>query len=63
MERQNQLKERSKKFIEEFEMPITVFCKHVGFSTRSWYFWIKDQLSFASATLDKIDNYLSKYGF
>lgn len=57
------LKTRIKKFVEEFEMPITIFCKKVGMSTASYYKWMNGVFNLSEERENRISEYLSKYGF
>lgn len=57
------LKTRIKNFVEEFDMPVTVFCKKVGMSTTSYYKWMQGAFNFSEEREKKISEYLSKYGF
>ncbi len=57
------LKTRVKKFIEEFEMPITVFSRKVGIAQASYYKWMEGAFEFSEERAEKISQYLEKYGF
>lgn len=54
---------RCQRFLEELAVPATVFCKKVELSTSSFYRWRNGELNLSDATLERIDGYLSKYGF
>lgn len=54
---------RCQRFLEELGIPVTVFCKKVELSTPSFYKWRNGELNLSDATLERIDGYLSKYGF
>ena len=54
---------RCQRFLEELGIPVTVFCKKAGLSTPSFYKWRNGELNLSDATLERIDGYLSKYGF
>lgn len=54
---------RCQRFLEELGIPVTVFCKKVALSTPSFYKWRNGELNLSDATLERIDSYLSKYGF
>lgn len=57
------LRERVRKFIEEFEMPITVFSRKVGISPASFHKWKNGAFEFSEERTEIISQYLEKYGF
>lgn len=57
------LRIRVKNFIDEFEMPITVFCRKIKISTASYYKWKDHIFEFSDETTERISDYLKKYGF
>lgn len=57
------LRTRVKNFIDEFEMPITIFCRKVKLSTASYYKWKDGLFEFSDETSERVSNYLKKYGF
>ena len=57
------LKTRIQNFLDEFQMPITVFCRHVNMSAANYYKWKSGISNFSEETEERISNYLSKYGF
>ena len=57
------LKERVSKFLAEMGVPMTVFAAKVNLSTRAIYAWKKGDLVLSSASLKRIDEYLTKYNF
>lgn len=57
------LRERVKKFVNEFEMPITVFCRKVHISPASYYKWMQGVFDFSDETADRVLKYIEKYGF
>ncbi len=57
------LRDRVQKFIEEFDMPITIFCRKIELTPDSYYKWKKGQLNFSEKTIKRISDYLSQYGF
>lgn len=57
------LQKRCKTMLAELGIPVTVFCRKINLSTCAYYGWQKDELRLSDATLARIDNYLSKYGF
>ena len=60
---QDLLRERTKRFITEIELPIAKFAKKIGFSRELYYRWIKGDFDFSMEKVKKIDEYLRKYGF
>lgn len=58
-----ELIERCENFLSELGTPVTFFSKKVGLSPQSLYSWRKGKLSLSEASLDRIDQYLRKYGF
>lgn len=57
------LRTRVKSFIDELEMPITIFCRKVKLSTTSYYKWMQGVFEFSEETSDRISDYIKKYGF
>ena len=57
------LRDRVQKFLDEFEMPITVFCKKIEISPGYFYKWRVGQVNLSEEALNRISDYLSKYGF
>lgn len=57
------LTERVSKFLAEMGVPMTVFAAKVKLSTRAIYAWKKGDLVLSSASLKRIDDYLTKYRF
>lgn len=57
------LRDRVQNFLNELEMPITVFCKKIEVSPSYFYKWRVGQVNFSEKTLQRISNFLSKYGF
>lgn len=55
--------ERSKKFLDEMEIPMTVFARKVSLSPQAIYSWRSGKLILSDAALKRIDDYLTKYGF
>lgn len=62
MNNQNLL-ERSQRFIDDLGIPVTKFCLHVQLSTSGYYAWRNGQLKLSSATMERIDNYLKQHNF
>lgn len=57
------LKFRVKTFLDELGVPVTAFARRVGLSESSVRHWLGDHLELSKRNLDKIDAYLTKYGF
>lgn len=60
---QDLIRERTKRFINEIELPIAKFAKKIGFSRELYYRWIKGDFDFGIEKAKRIDEYLRKYGF
>ncbi len=54
-------KAKTEAFFQTVCMPKVTFCQKVGISTSALYFWQKGTLNLSKKTLEKIENYLSKY--
>lgn len=57
------VRERTKKFIDELGVPATVFAKKVEISATAYHRWMKDDLKLSELTEQRISDYLLKYGF
>ena len=57
------LEQRVKRFLLEFGIPVTEFCRRIDLSTSCYYEWLRGDLKLCQATLSRIENYLAKYGF
>lgn len=57
------LAERCKRFISELGIPVTKFCLNIKLSRTSLYEWMSGKINLSQSTLDRIEKYLSKYGF
>lgn len=57
------LKTRAKTFLEELGIPVTAFARRVELSESSVRHWIGGYYILSQKNLDRIDAYLSKYGF
>lgn len=57
------LAERCKNFLNELGVPTTKFCKNIRLSRTSLYDWMNGKINLSVPTLDRIEKYLSKYGF
>lgn len=57
------IKQRCKSFIAELGTPVTVFCRNIGISPSAYHHWQKGMLKLADSTVERISEYLDKYGF
>ena len=57
------LRTRVKNFIEELEMPITIFCRKVKLSPASYYKWKDGYFEFSDETAERVSDFIKKYGF
>jgi hypothetical protein len=57
------LEQRVKRFLLEFGVPVTEFCRRIDLSTSCYYEWRRGDLKLSDTTLKRIENYLTKYGF
>ncbi len=57
------LQERAKAFLTEFGIPVSVFCRKMNLSRTSYYDWLSGNLRLSAETLNRIDEYLSRYEF
>lgn len=55
--------ERCNNFLNELGVPVAVFCRKVNISPTAYYMWRAGQLRLSDDTLNRIDDYLSKYNF
>lgn len=56
-------KQRCKNFISEFGTPVTVFAQKIGISASSYHRWQKGFLKLADDTVERISDFLDKYGY
>lgn len=49
--------------IEELGVPVTAFCRKVSISASAYYAWHRGTIYLSATTLNRIDEYLKKYGF
>ena len=58
------IKERFRKFREDVGVPIARVCRDVDMSQSALYHWIgKANIELSDKALDRIDNYLKKFGY
>ena len=57
------LRDRVQKFLDELEMPITVFCKKIEISPSYFYKWRVGKVNFSEEALQRVSDYITKYGF
>lgn len=60
---QDNLRSRAQKFLIEIGLPVSQFARAIGFERSAYYKWIKQDFNFGADKVNKIDAYLSKYGF
>jgi len=54
-------KQKVRAFLEEFEMPKETLCKRLDISRQTLRLWLNGELNLSKTTIERIDNYLSKY--
>lgn len=59
----NDIKTRTQKFLIELELPVTTFGRHVNLSRSAIYAWLHDQLNLGADAIQRIDDFITKYGF
>ncbi len=57
------LEKRCQRFVTELGIPTTQFCKRIDLSRTALYAWYNGNLRLSPDTLDRIEKYISKYGF
>lgn len=57
------LKERCKKLIAYFDLPVTRFCRKIGISPQAYYRWQKGELNLSENTEKNIDRFLMENNF
>lgn len=55
------LKERSKKFMQEIGLPLSRFSQNVNLSCNAVRKWLNDELNLKPETEKRIDDFLKKY--
>lgn len=60
---QNELRERTKRFLEESKLPISRLSKFIGFERATYYKWIKGVFNFCESKAEALDEYLRRFGF
>lgn len=63
MEKQKELQLRTKLFLQTLGLPMTVFAAHVKLSRQAVYRWLSDDLILSIDTTNRIDEFISKFGF
>lgn len=58
-----ELKTRAHNFILEIGIPMTKFAQRVNLCRQSIYRWLQGDLNLSADSLNRIDTYLTKYGF
>ncbi len=54
-------KQKVQAFLTEFEMPKEKLCKRLGISRQIMRSWLNGELNLSDATIERIENFLSKY--
>ena len=54
---------RSQNMIDELGISITAFCRKNGISTSYFYYVKNGKMDFSSEVAERLNKYLSKYGF
>lgn len=49
--------------IDELGISITSFCRNIGISTSYFYYVKNGKMDFSSEVAERLNKYLSKYGF
>lgn len=57
------LRTRTLIFLQDLELPLTRFCKKVELSRTPLVNWLNGDAQLSTASLDRIDVFISKYGF
>lgn len=57
------LQDRCKRFLAELGIPVTKFCARISLSRTCLYDWFDGNLKLSQSTLDRINDFLTKYNF
>ena len=57
------LKRRCKRFTDELNIKVALFCDSVGIGRSTYYKWLKGEITISDELQEKLDAYISKYGF
>lgn len=57
------LAQRCKNFMRELGVPTTKFCANIKLSRTSLYDWMNGKINLSASALNRIEEYLSRYGF
>lgn len=63
MNNQNELRTRCKNFLTELEYPVARLAKKIGCARETLHRWKNGSFDFGIEKLNKLDQFLSKYGF
>ena len=55
--------ERCNKFIGDTGLAVTRFCRNINLSVTAFNQWRKGELNLKDETLNRIENYLAKFGY
>ncbi len=54
---------RSQKMIDELGISVTSFCRNIGISTSYFYYVKNGKMELSNEVKERLNNYLTKYGF
>lgn len=63
MKNQNELRQRCILFLEELEYPVSRLAKKIGCARETLHRWKSGQFDFGAEKLNRLDEFLTKYGF
>lgn len=55
--------DRCEIFMDALGVPTTSFCKRINLSPSGFYRWKSGSVKLSDVTLERIDRYLTQYGF
>ncbi|MCD8116456.1 MAG: hypothetical protein LUE21_04970 [Oscillospiraceae bacterium] len=59
----DEVKVRAKNFVDELGLSVTAFCRNANIGRTTYYGWQSGEFVLSDKTLNRIDQYLSKYHF
>lgn len=60
---QDQLRERTKFMMKTLDYKVSCFARQIGFCRESYYKWINGTFDFGEEKAQKINEFLTRYGF
>lgn len=63
MTNQDNLRERTKNMMKELDYKVSSFSRQIGFCRESYYKWIHCDFDFSAEKAQKIEEFLTRYGF